>query len=145
PNDVRRVVRALEVHALTGRPLSTFQTTWDSPAFGNAAPPAPIRCVVLDLARDKLYARIDHRVLAMLESGWLDECRRLLALPRPLSKEATHALGYRELFAHLVGEMDWTATVAVIQMRPRQFAKRQLTWSRGLGLTAVPAGDIKAV
>jgi tRNA dimethylallyltransferase len=142
PNDVRRVVRALEVHALTGRPLSAFQTTWDSPAFGNASLPAPVRCVVLDLPRDELYARIDRRVIAMLESGWLDECRRLLTLPRSLSKEAKQALGYRELFAHLEGEIDWETTVATIQTRTRQFAKRQLTWFRGLGL---PAGDSEAV
>jgi tRNA dimethylallyltransferase len=145
PNDVRRVVRALEVHSLTGRPLSAFQTTWDSPAFGNAAPPAPIRCVVLDLPRDELYARIDRRVVAMLDVGWLDECRRLLALPRPLSKEAKQALGYRELFSHLAGESDWPTTVATIQTRTRQFAKRQLTWFRGLGGIPAPAGDTEAV
>jgi tRNA dimethylallyltransferase len=145
PNDVRRVVRALEVHALTGRPLSAFQTTWDTPAFGNAAPPVPIRCVVLDLPRGELYARIDRRVVAMLEAGWLDECRRLLALPRSLSKEAKQALGYRELFAHLEGESKWGTAVATIQTRTRQFAKRQLTWFRGLGLPATPAGDTDAV
>jgi tRNA dimethylallyltransferase len=145
PNDVRRVVRALEVHALTGQPLSAFQTTWDSPAFGKAAPPAPVRCVALDLPRDELYARIDRRVLAMLDAGWLDECRRLLALPRPLSKEAKQALGYREFFAHLEGVCDWETTVATIQTRTRQFAKRQLTWFRGLGLPIAPAGDTEGV
>jgi tRNA dimethylallyltransferase len=137
PNDVRRVVRALEVFRLTGTPISQLQQTWDAPTT------RPF--VVLDLPRDELYARIDRRVLAMLAAGWPDECRRLLALPRPLSKEAAQALGYRELFAHLAGEADWDATAAVIQMRTRQFAKRQLTWFRGLGGTPAPAGDLEAI
>jgi tRNA dimethylallyltransferase len=137
PNDVRRVVRALEVHRLTGTPISQLQQTWDLPTT--------LPFVVLDLPRDELYSRIDRRVLAMLDAGWLDECRRLLALPRPLSKEAKQALGYRDLFAHLQGESDWPTTVATIQTRTRQFAKRQLTWFRGLGGTPAPAGDVEAV
>jgi tRNA dimethylallyltransferase len=137
PNDVRRVVRALEVFRLTGTPISALQQTWDSPA--------PVPFVVLDLPRDELYARVDRRVVAMLAAGWPDECRRLLALPRQPSKEARQALGYRELFVHLAGEADWDATVAVIQTRTRQFAKRQLTWFRGLGGTPAPAGDLEAI
>jgi len=145
PNDTRRVVRALEVHALTGRPISSFQQSWDSPGFGNASPPAPIPCVALELARDELYARIDRRVLGMLAAGWLEECRTLLALPRPLSPEASQALGYRELFEFLALRADYESTVGVIQTRTRQFAKRQLTWFRGLGGTPAPAGDLEAV
>ncbi|HEY2785714.1 MAG TPA: tRNA (adenosine(37)-N6)-dimethylallyltransferase MiaA [Fimbriiglobus sp.] len=138
PNDVRRVVRALEVHALTGRPISEFQQTWDSPAA--------IPCVALDLPRDDLYARIDARVLAMLDGGWLDECRRLKSLPRPLGKEASQALGYRDLFDFVAGRIPWEETVATIQTHTRQFAKRQLTWFRSLNCCVpVPANDIDAI
>jgi tRNA dimethylallyltransferase len=147
PNDVRRVVRALEVHALTGKPISDWQQTWDTPAFG-ASPtcepleraPAPIPAVVLELPRTVLYERIDQRVEAMLAAGWLDEVRTLLGMPRPLSREARQALGYRELIHHLEGGPDWTATVELIRTHTRQFAKRQLTWFRHLPtLVPVPA------
>jgi tRNA dimethylallyltransferase len=137
PNDVRRVVRALEVHVLTGRPISEWQRTWDTPAFAEspeaAPPPAAIPAVVLDLPREVLYERINRRVDAMLAAGWLDEVRRLRELPRPLSREARQALGYRELLAYLDGAgTAWDETVDLIRTHTRQFAKRQLTWFRHL-------------
>ena len=160
PNDVRRVVRALEVHALTGKPISDWQQTWDTPAFAEspevAPPPAAIPAVVLELPRELLYERINRRVDAMLAAGWLDEVRRLRELPRPLSREARQALGYRELLAHLdgvsvaglceagpgsqtpaTGGPTWEETVELIRTHTRQFAKRQLTWFRHLP-TLVP-------
>lgn len=146
PNDVRRVVRALEVYALTGRPISAFQQTWDTPGFTDSPaagpPPADIPCVALDLPRGELYDRIDRRVTAMLAAGWVEEARRLQELPRPLSREAAQALGYKEWFAHLAGTgPGWAETVRLIQTRTRQFAKRQLTWFRHLrGCRPVPAG-----
>jgi tRNA dimethylallyltransferase len=143
PNDVRRVVRALEVWELTGRPISSFQQTWDSPAFSAqpAPPPRPIPTVALDWPREELYRRIDARVDGMFAAGWADEVRRLLAGPRPMSKEASQALGYPELAAHLAGTgPGWDETVSRIMTRTRQFAKRQLTWFRGLpGVAFVPA------
>jgi tRNA dimethylallyltransferase len=142
PHDVRRVVRALEVHRLTGRPISEFQQTWGTPAFGgkDAPPPAGISCVALEWPRPELYARIDRRVEAMLAAGWLDEARRVRV--RPLGREAARAVGYAELFAVLAGTgPGWDETVARIKTRTRQFAKRQLTWFRRLpGLRVVPAG-----
>lgn len=145
PNDVRRVVRALEVHTLTGRPISDWQQTWDTHAFvadpTAAPPPARIPAVVLELPREVLYEHIDERVDRMLAAGWLDEVRRLRELPQPLSREARQALGYRELLAYLDGVgADWMRTVEIIRTRTRQFAKRQLTWFRHLPqLVVVPA------
>lgn len=132
PNDVRRVVRALEVYAVAGRPISAFQDSW-------AAPPVPVPAVVLEWPRDVLTARIDVRIDAMLSAGWLDECRRLRE--SPIGKEASQALGYREIFAFLAGTGgSWDETVALVKTHTRQFAKRQLTWFRNMGgLTAVPA------
>lgn len=133
PNDVRRVVRALEVHELTGRPISTWQQTWDTPAFADAtaAPLRSIPAVALHLPREVLYDRINRRVDAMLAAGWRDEVRRLRELPQPLSREARQALGYRELLAHLDGTATaWEEIVVRIRTNTRQFAKRQLTWLR---------------
>jgi tRNA dimethylallyltransferase len=151
PNDVRRVVRALEVYELTGRPISAWQQTWDTPAFaespGSAPPPIPVPAVVLDVPRDVLYDRINRRVTAMLDAGWLDEVRRLRELPRPLSREARQALGYRELLDYLDGRGGtWEQTADLIRTRTRQFAKRQLTWFRHLPtLRPVPADAPDAV
>ncbi len=142
PNDVRRVVRALEVFALTGRPISAWQQSWDTPAFAGAgaAPPAPIPAVVLELPRAALYDRINRRVGAMLETGWVEEVRALRALPKPLSREAGQALGYRELLDWLDTGGDLEPVADLIRTRTRQFAKRQLTWFRHLTtLVPVPA------
>jgi tRNA dimethylallyltransferase len=145
PNDVRRVVRALEVHTLTGRPISDWQQNWDTASFAEspdaAPPPARIPGVVLELPREALYDRINARVGAMLDAGWLDEVRALEALPRPLSRESRQALGYRELLDWLERGGDWAETVDLIRTHTRQFAKRQLTWFRHLpSLVPVPAG-----
>ncbi|MGL6094283.1 MAG: tRNA (adenosine(37)-N6)-dimethylallyltransferase MiaA [Fimbriiglobus sp.] len=142
PNDVRRVVRALEVWELTGRPISSFQQSWDTPAFtgGNSATPArAIPTVVLEWPRDELYRRIDARVDQMLAAGWPAEVRNLRGHARPLSKEAAQALGYRDLIAHLEGDgTSWESVVDRIKTRTRQYAKRQLTWFRHLpGLVPV--------
>ncbi len=141
PNDVRRVVRALEVFELTGKPISAWQQGWDTAAFaGEAAPPpAAIPSVVLELPRDVVYERINRRVGAMLAAGWLDEARRLRG--RPISREAAQALGYRELWDYLdTPGAGLDATADLIRTRTRQFAKRQLTWFRHLPtLAAVPA------
>ena len=125
PNDVRRVVRALEVFEGTGRPISDWQGSWKDAA-------APIPVVALDWPREALNDRIDIRIDAMLAAGWLDEARRLLECPKPLSREASQALGYRDLFEFLAGQVDWESTVANIKLHTRQFAKRQRTWFRGL-------------
>ncbi len=134
PNDVRRVVRALEVHTLTGKPISEWQQTWDTPAFAEtpSAAPAPVSIPAarLELPREVLYDRINRRVTSMLEAGWLEEVRRLHELPHPISREARQALGYRELLEYLDNGGDWTETVDLIRTHTRQFAKRQLTWFR---------------
>lgn len=154
-NDLRRVVRALEVWELTGRPISSFQTSWQSSGFeglskGEQTAKTDVRCVMLDWPREQLYSRINERVDLMLNAGWLEEAEGLLQLGRPLSREASQALGYKELFAwiqhsegHAAG--DWERLVDSIKLRTRQFAKRQLTFFRGIaGLNNCPADRPKA-
>jgi tRNA dimethylallyltransferase len=128
PNDVRRVVRALEVWELTGRPLSDWQTQWKA----DPPPADPPRCLWLDRPREELYRRIDERVLRMIDAGLVDEVRRLRCLEQPLSRAAAQALGYKELFGHLDGRATLDETIRLIQTRSRNFAKRQLTWLRHL-------------
>jgi tRNA dimethylallyltransferase len=126
PNDLRRVVRALEVFELTGRPISTWQGQWAGAE--SALPPGRVLC--LDLPRDELYARINRRVEAMVAGGLVEEVVRLRSLARPLSREAAQALGYKEVFAHLAGKATLAEAVRELQTRTRNFAKRQLTWFR---------------
>jgi tRNA dimethylallyltransferase len=138
PNDLRRVVRALEVWELTGKPISAWQRQgwWHEDSSLPAARPQPaddtLHCLAVDVGRPILYDRINRRVENMFAAGWIDEVRRLRALPRPLSREASQALGYREIGEHLDGRRGLQETVGLIQMRTRQFAKRQLTWLRHL-------------
>jgi tRNA dimethylallyltransferase len=127
PNDVRRVTRALEVWEVTGRPMSEWQTQWGANAHPQAA-----QVLCLQRPREELYARINQRVLDLVAGGWLDEVRALRTLPRPLSREAGLALGYRELNDFLDEKRGWDETVSLIQQRTRNFAKRQLTWFRHL-------------
>jgi tRNA dimethylallyltransferase len=143
PNDARRVIRALEVWQLTGRPLSAWQTQWkDKETSGDketrrqtlSLSPCLLvslsPCLCLDLPRDELYARIDARVVQMFDAGLLDEAAALRRLPRPLSREAAQAVGYKEAFDHLDGLTTRDETVRLIQIRSRRLAKRQLTWFR---------------
>jgi tRNA dimethylallyltransferase len=140
PNDARRIIRALEVWQLTGRPLSAWQTQWpanreqgtgnrgqtETPSVPCSLFPVPY----LDLPRNELYARIDARVVQMLDAGLLDEAAAVRRLPRPLSREAAQAVGYREAFDHLDGRTTREETVRLIQQSSRRLAKRQLTWFR---------------
>jgi tRNA dimethylallyltransferase len=129
PNDLRRVVRALEVWELTGRLLSSWQTQWAAKGEG---PAAPDQVLCLDLPREELYRRIDARVRDMMAAGFVDEARALRQLARPLGPQAAQALGYREVFDLLDGRTGLEEAVALIQKRSRNFAKRQLTWFRHL-------------
>lgn len=128
PNDRRRVIRALEVHELTGRPLSSLQAEHDRPA------PESTTVLALDRPRERLHQSIDERVDRMIRDGWIDEVRRLIELPHPLDAVPAQALGYGELIDHLrqPDHPDLAAAITRIKHRTRQFAKRQATWFRGL-------------
>jgi tRNA dimethylallyltransferase len=170
PNDVRRIIRALEVWQLTGQPMSAWQQQWDQsrgsriedrgspddqrpgknkdpqPQYDRNSsrnldsqssildPPSSIleRCVWLDIPRAELYRVIDARVQNMVETGLVEEVRKLRNLPRPLSKEAAQALGYKEMFDYLDGRASLEETIVHIQTRSRNFAKRQISWLRHL-------------
>ncbi len=135
PHDVRRIIRALEVFQLTGRPMSAWQQQWSQnrgSKMENGGSRIEERCVWLDVPRQELYRVIDERVRTMVESGLVEEVKKLRSLPRPLSKEAAQALGYKEMFDHLDGRAGLEETIARIQTRSRNFAKRQISWFRHL-------------
>lgn len=150
PNDLRRIVRALEVLELTGRPISAWQRQWSSisekmESAGHleiASSPemrtreiqagGGARAVWLDLPRHELYERINRRVEEMFAAGLVEEVSRLRDLGRPVSREARQALGYKEVFAFLDGDAKLDETIVRVQVRSRNFAKRQISWFRHL-------------
>ena len=124
PNDLRRIVRALEVYHLTGQPMTLWQR--DTVPFLEGLKNCPV--VGLTCERSKLYEQIQVRVDGWLSAGWVEEARSLFT--RPLSRTAQEALGYRELFDHFRGEIDWATARALIHRNTRQYAKRQWSWFR---------------
>ncbi len=126
PHDRRRVVRALEVIAATGQALSQLQHEHNQPA------PAGVAVFALARPRAELCARIDGRVEAMFADGLVAEVSALRAGARPPGPVAAQGVGYREVLDHLSGRVALEETVARVQVRTRQFAKRQATWFRGL-------------
>lgn len=126
PNDARRIVRALEVIAVVGRPLSALQTEHGEPA------PAAVPVFAIERPRPELHQRINQRVDQMIRDGLVDEVRALQAGERPLGPVAGQGVGYSEVIEHLAGRLTLDQAVERIKARTRQFAKRQSTWFRGL-------------
>ena len=125
PNDVRRVVRALEIFRLTGR-TQTEQAALDAQRGDG---PFAERIYALDWPRDVLYTRIDRRVEAMLSAGLVEEVRRLMRNENEYTT-AAQAIGYKEIAAALRGECALAEAVETLKQATRNYAKRQLTWFR---------------
>lgn len=125
PNDVRRVVRALEIFRLTGR-TQTEQAALDAQRGDG---PFAERIYALDWPRDVLYARIDRRVEAMLSAGLVEEVQRLMRNENEYTT-AAQAIGYKEIAAALRGECALAEAVETLKQATRNYAKRQLTWFR---------------
>lgn len=126
-NDSRRLIRALEVFRLTGKPISEHQRHFNQPRTDVVG-----RVFVLDWPREQLIERIDKRVDAMIVAGLIDEVRHLADAPQAPGRTARQALGYREVLEMLDGKLTESQTIEAIKIHTRQFAKRQLTWFRGL-------------
>jgi tRNA dimethylallyltransferase len=124
PTNRRRVIRALEVCVGSGRPFSSFGPGLET------YPPSPVRQLGLRWPRPVLTERIERRFAAMLDAGLLAEVTRLASHPRGLSRTAAQALGYKELLAHLRGEVTLAEAVALAVTRTRQLAVRQERWFR---------------
>lgn len=124
PNDVKRIIRALEVFAKT----ETTMTEWRRRT--SREPVYDALKIGLRMDRGVLYDRIDRRVDMMVEHGLIEEVRSLLDSHGSLSPTAARALGYRETVAYLRGEVQLDQCIESIKRNTRRFAKRQLTWFR---------------
>lgn len=122
-NDLVRIVRALEVYQVTGRPFSE----WHRKHQQNLAP-WRVTQVALRWDREVLYERINRRVTEMIDAGWVEETRRLIDAGHGRDIERLKALGYREIAAHLRGERTLEDAVELTRQYHRRYAKRQLCW-----------------
>lgn len=123
--DEQKLIRAVEVCFLARQPLSEIHS-------GGRAQLEGWRAIKVGLIprREALYERINARVRAMLERGWLEEVRRLVAAELPENAKPFDFIGYRELRAHLRGEIALEDAAAAIAQATRRYAKRQITWFR---------------
>jgi tRNA dimethylallyltransferase len=123
--DRPKMIRAIEVCLLTGRPLSEVHQAGRTPLEGYH----PIK-IGLQPPRAALYDRIERRVHTMIERGWLDEVARLIQSAVPQNSKPFDFIGYSEMRAHLDGTVTLSAATKAISQSTRRYAKRQLTWFR---------------
>jgi len=126
PKDRQRVLRALEIYQITGETLTSHQQRHQHPPKYRALMVAPQR------SRPDLYARIDARADRLFASGLIEEVRRILASGVPVDAHALKAIGYRQVVEMLEGRCDLQTAIDNTKRSSRHFAKRQLTWMRGL-------------
>lgn len=125
PRDQQRIIRALEVFALTGETLSALQGRH---AFADG--PYEVISVGLEVERSLLYRRIDERAETMFSSGLLEEAQSLLAQGFNRELKALRTIGYREAINYLCGESSLATALEHTRQESRRYAKRQMTWFR---------------
>ncbi|MHC5060482.1 MAG: tRNA (adenosine(37)-N6)-dimethylallyltransferase MiaA [Planctomycetota bacterium] len=123
PNDARRIVRALEVFELTGKPISSFQKQFDTEK-------TLYDWKIIGLRREKSIenSRINARVRRMIDDGLVEEVKSLLAEDKSLSKQASSAIGYAEIIDYLEGKISLEKAIEQIKINTRRLAKAQRTW-----------------
>ncbi len=126
PNDLKRVIRALEVYRQTGKPMTQVieQTKAEEPRYPSTV------FIGFTMARQALYERIEKRVDELTRLGLVEEVRGLLARGYDTDLPPMQGLGYKEIAAHLKGELSLEEAVVVLKRDTRRFAKRQYTWFR---------------
>lgn len=125
PRDTAKAIRAIEVSLKAGTPMSEVLRRPRPRLEGFA----PVKIGLMP-PRAALYERIERRTRAMLEAGWLEEVRGLMACGIPSDAKPFQFIGYSELRAHLSGVVTLDAAVHAIQQATRRYAKRQITWFR---------------
>jgi tRNA dimethylallyltransferase len=125
PSDIRRIIRAVEVFEKSGKPISEKQSQWDNGGRYDC------KIAGLTMPRPELYRRIDERVDKMMDEGFLDEVKALLGKGCTRDMPSMHALGYKQLMAHLDGELSLDEAARLIKRDTRHYAKRQYTWFNG--------------
>ena len=130
PNDSKRIVRALEVYKLTGKPISSFQKQWDTHNSQSNSEQINHGWTIIGIRRDKIdeSSRINQRVKKMILSGLVEEVKSLLSEEKPLSKQAECAIGYAEIIDYLHDKTDLKEAAELIKKNTRRLAKGQRTW-----------------
>jgi tRNA dimethylallyltransferase len=123
PNNVRRVIRALEIFHLTGKTMQEFQSTQQPDLLYNTA------IVGLSMEREKLYERINYRVDLMIEEGLIEEVKGFYQQGLR-DCQSIQAIGYKEIYAYLEGKVTLEEAIVNLKQNSRRYAKRQLTWFR---------------
>lgn len=126
-NDTKRIIRALEVYEQTGKPMS-----YHVKESRKIPPKYDFRIIGLSWDRALLYDRINKRVDKMIEDGLLDEVKSLVEKGYDNNTIAMQAIGYKEILAHLRGEMTLDEAIELIKLGSRRYAKRQITWFKRL-------------
>ena len=124
-NNRKRVIRALEVYKLTGKPFSSYNAGED---FYKSE--YDVHYYVLTMDREKLYERINLRVDIMMEKGLLEECIKLKEMGYTSSMQSMQGIGYKEILYYLEGDVKLQEAIDMIKQGSRNYAKRQLTWFR---------------
>ena len=127
PNDLFRIVRALEVTTMMGRPISALR---EESRRNHESFPGPVLWFGLMRQREELYRRIELRIAEMMTRGFLDEVRRLLDRGYSPTLKPFRAIGYRHMVEHLKGQATLDEAVGRLKRDTRRYAKRQLTWFR---------------
>jgi tRNA dimethylallyltransferase len=126
PNDIRRIIRALEVHHITGKPISDDITGYVENCYYS------VTLIGLSMDRETLYERIDRRVDQMVSNGLLDEVSWLVEKGYGIHLNSMQGLGYKEILQYLIGRRTLTESIHILKRDTRRFAKRQFTWFRRL-------------
>ncbi|MBN2181742.1 MAG: tRNA (adenosine(37)-N6)-dimethylallyltransferase MiaA [Sedimentisphaerales bacterium] len=129
PNDSKRIIRALEVYTITGKPISSFQKQWETHSE-QAEPNLIDNWTIIGLRRERTEtaSRINKRVKKMILAGLVDEVKSLLDEEKPLSRQSRCAIGYAEIIQYLNGRMDLRDATELIKKNTRRLAKSQRTW-----------------
>jgi len=123
PHDIFRIVRAIEVYEITGKPLSEYHGTHQF-----AEEPFHVLKIGLDMEREMLYERINRRVDAMIATGFEDEVRKLLDMGYSPELKSMQSIGYRHLAEFIQGKMPYEEALRTLKRDTRRYAKRQMTW-----------------
>lgn len=127
PNDLRRIIRAIEVYKKTRKQISLLHRQ-----YRRGKRRYNFKIICMTRGKEDLHRRIDDRVETMFKKGLVDEVKSLLGNSHGLSRQARQALGYKEVIRHLEGECTLNEAKEMIKLNTRRFSKRQMTWFRSL-------------